>query len=64
MNPLSPSLMSTSERIGAICQILALGLIRMRAAKSTPLSADRGESSLHFGPDQSGHATPVERRTA
>jgi hypothetical protein len=64
MNPVSPSLMSTAERIGAICQILALGVIRMRAAKSTPLSAESGESSLHFAPDQSGRATPAKRRTA
>ena len=64
MNPLSPSLMTTPERIDAICQILALGLIRMREAKSTSLSADGGESSLHFGANQSGHATPAKRRNA
>ena len=30
-------------------------IIRLHARKSTPLSRDRGESSLDFSPDQRGH---------
>lgn len=64
MNPLHPNLMTAAERHGELCRLLALGVIRMKAPKSTSLSADSGESSLHFTADQSGHATPSERRTA
>ena len=53
---LSSSRLSNSERIAEIGEILALGLIRLRARKSTQLSADRGDSSLDCVADQSGHA--------
>ena len=55
MNPLHPRHMTVAERLDEIADILAAGLIRLRARKSTPLSRDRGESSLDFSPDQSGH---------
>ena len=55
MNPLHPRHMSAAERLDEIADILAAGLIRLRERKSTPLSRDRGESSLDFSPDQSGH---------
>ena len=47
--------MTAEERLDEIADILAAGLIRLRARKSTLLSRDRGESSLDFSPDQSGH---------
>lgn len=47
--------MTAAERVDEIADILAAGLIRLRARKSTPLSRDRGESSLDFSPDRSGH---------
>ena len=49
--------MSAAERLDEIADILAAGLIRLRARKSTPLSGDRGESSLDFSPDQRGHVS-------
>jgi hypothetical protein len=55
MNPLHPRHMTAAERLDEIADILAAGLIRLRARKSTPLSRDRGESSLDFSPHQSGH---------
>ena len=55
MNPLHPRRMSAAERLDEIAEILAAGLIRLRARKSSQISADRGESSLDFSPDQSGH---------
>lgn len=71
-NPLSPDLMTTKERLDEVCRLLALGLIRLRmreagtapdhasASQSTELSAPRGESSLPFPPDRSGHANPTQ----
>ena len=37
-------------------RILSLGFIRLRSAKSTPLSADFGDSCLDFPPRQRRHA--------
>jgi hypothetical protein len=63
-NPLSPFLMTPAERRAELCRILALGLVRLCMRKSIELSDDMGESSLHFPPDQSGHATGEYRRPA
>jgi hypothetical protein len=46
-----------SEEFGGIAEIatnLGHGLTRLLARKSSEFSAHRGESSLHFSPDQSG----------
>jgi hypothetical protein len=56
-----PDRMVPSERIAEIAEILAAGLMRLRARKSSPLSRDHGESSLDFSVDQRGHAHPRER---
>jgi hypothetical protein len=53
--------MTAAERLDEIAEILATGLIRLRARKSSPLSRDGGESSLDFSPDQRGHACARER---
>lgn len=63
MNPLNPNLMSAAERRAALCAILALGLVRLRA-RNSELSADTGEFPLHNSADQSGHATTEKRRPA
>ena len=55
MNPLSANRMSVVERLDEIADILAAGVIRLSARKSSQISADRGESSLDFSPRQSGH---------
>ena len=57
MNPLHPRHMTVAERLNEIADILAAGLIRLRARKSSQISADHGESSLDFSPDQSGHVS-------
>ena len=62
MNPLSPARMTTPERLEGVAEILAAGLIRLRARQSRELSGDRGESSLDFSPERSGH-DPVSQRT-
>ena len=53
---------SSAERFAEIAEILAAGLMRLMARKSSPISADVGESSLDFSAAESGHPTPVERR--
>ena len=50
------------ERIAEIGAILALGLIRLRARKSSPLSDASGESSLDYVGTQSGHGNHVLQR--
>ena len=56
-NPISPERLSATERIGELGRLLAAGLIRMKANKSSPLSADSGESSVDYVAPKSGHAT-------
>ena len=63
-NPLSPFQMTAFERRAELCRILALGLVRFMKRQSSELSDRTGESSLHFPPDQSGHATREERSPA
>jgi hypothetical protein len=53
--------MTAPERLDEIADILAGGLMRLRARKSSPLSGDGGESSLDYSPDQRGHARARER---
>ena len=47
-----------NERIAEIAEILAVGLTRLEARKSSRKPAEFGESSLHFSPDQSGGVPP------
>jgi len=44
----------TFDHLTEIAEILAAGLTRLEARKSSRKPADFGESSLHFSPDQSG----------
>jgi hypothetical protein len=45
-----------TNKISEIAEILAAGLTRLEAWKSSSKSEEFGESSLHFTPDQSGDA--------
>jgi hypothetical protein len=47
-----------NERISEIAEILAVGLTRLAARKSSRKPAEFGESSLHFTLEQSGDALP------
>jgi hypothetical protein len=49
--------MPAEARIAEIAEILAAGLTRLAARKSSPESADSGERLLDFSPDRSGHPT-------
>ena len=61
MNAFSLDKMSPIDRLDEIADILAAGLMRLRAGKSSALSRDGGESSLDYSPDQRGHARARER---
>jgi hypothetical protein len=63
-NALSAAAMTPAERRAELCRILALGLVRLIQRQSSELSDRSGESSLHFPPGQSGHATRDKRRPA
>ncbi len=64
MNPLKPEMMTADERLAEIAEILARGLVRLHARKSSPLSADRGDSFVDLAPHRSGHADAPKRRMA
>lgn len=56
--------MNASNRLDEIAEILAAGLMRLRAKKSSPLSADLGESCIDLTASQSVHANQPEREGA
>ena len=58
-NALNPAHMTAAERLDEVAEILATGLIRLRAPKSSPLSPTVGESSLDCPAHQSGHANAL-----
>jgi GAF domain-containing protein len=49
---------SQTDHLTEIAELLAAALTRLQARKSSRKSAQLGESSLHFTPDQSGDAPP------
>jgi hypothetical protein len=49
---------SIEDRHAEIAEILAAGLMRLRARKSSEFCPDSGESSLDCPGHQSGHADP------
>jgi hypothetical protein len=57
-NPISPDLMTASERLDEIAEILARGVIRLRAGQSRQLSAHQRESFVDFPAPQRGHVAP------
>jgi len=54
----------TNEHLREVAEILAAGLQRALARKSSELSGGTGESSLHILPGQSVHPTRMDRRTS
>jgi hypothetical protein len=55
-NPIPLRRLTAAERLDEIAELLAAGLMRLTARKSTPLSAHSGESSLDCSGHQRGHA--------
>ena len=60
MNALHTDHMTAAERLAEIAQILARGLMRLRARQSSQLSGDRGDSCLDCSPHQRRHAPVAE----
>ena len=54
LNALHPDRLSPAERLPEIAEILAAGLMRLRAQQSSSLSAPAGDSFLDFSPPKSG----------
>jgi hypothetical protein len=59
MNAATAGMLSAAERLNEIAEIMALGLIRLHARQSTPISAHSGDSSLDCAARQSGHANAL-----
>jgi hypothetical protein len=57
-NPFQPTLTTPVERLTELGEILALGLVRLRARQSSELARAAGESSLACVASQSGDANP------
>jgi hypothetical protein len=57
-NGIDPGRLSAAERLAEVAEILAAGLMRLRARQSSHLSADFGESSLDCSGHQSSDADP------
>jgi hypothetical protein len=53
-NPLCPDHMSADARRAEIGRILAMGVVRLNATKSSGLSAQNGDSFVDFSPRKSG----------
>ena len=64
MSPLHPNHMTLDERLAELGQILARGLVRLHARKSSPLSADRGDSFVDLPPHRSRHANAPKKKKA
>ncbi|CAL80529.1 hypothetical protein BRADO6941 [Bradyrhizobium sp. ORS 278] len=55
-NPLYVYELSPAERLTEVADILAAGLTRLQARKSSSLSHNSGESSFDYPEHQSSHA--------
>ncbi|THD70991.1 hypothetical protein E7681_18560 [Thalassobius vesicularis] len=53
-NPLCPERMSADARFAEIGRILAAGVVRLNARKSSGLSAANGDGFVDFSPRKSG----------
>jgi hypothetical protein len=56
-NALDPNLMSAAERLEEVGEILAAGLLRLRARQRQRQAADTGDVSLDFTAGQSVHGS-------
>jgi hypothetical protein len=61
-NALDPNLMTAAERLAEIGEILAAGLIRLRARQRETLVRRSGECSFDFPAHQSVHGRKRETR--
>jgi hypothetical protein len=60
LDPTQTDSLPAGARLVEIAEILAAGLVRLRARKSSQKSAHPGESSLDCAGYQSGHANAID----
>ena len=60
MNGLDPDRMTTDERLAELAELLARGLVRLRAKQSSGLSDGGESSSVDFTAHQSGHGPATQ----
>jgi hypothetical protein len=61
-NALHPNLMTPAERLDEIAEILAAGILRVRARLRAPRGSTAEQVRVDFSPDRSGHVTPSGQR--
>ena len=61
-NALDPNLMTATERIDEIAEILAAGILRLKARESARAASDRRDASLAIPARPSRHARNRRRR--
>jgi hypothetical protein len=59
MSASDPAVDEPNDRIAEIGELLAGGLMRLQNRKSSPIRGESRESSVHFTPNQSGHANSI-----
>jgi hypothetical protein len=59
---LRPDLMTPAERLDEIAEILASGILRLRARLRAPQGTTTEQVRVDFSPRRSGHARPSGQR--
>jgi hypothetical protein len=59
-----PPYETAADRLSEVAEILAAGLMRLQARKSSSISATCGDISLDISATESGHPTRKYRRKA
>jgi hypothetical protein len=57
-----PDLMTPAERLDEIAEILAAGILRLRARLRTPKGSTAEQVRVDFSPRRSGHVAPSGQR--
>jgi hypothetical protein len=61
-NRLPPHLMTSAERLDEIAEILAAGILRVRARLRAPQGSTPEQVRVDFSPRRSGHVAPSRQR--
>jgi hypothetical protein len=61
-NSVRPDFMTPAERLDEIADILAAGILRLRARVSAPRGSTAEQVRVDFLPKQSGHVAPSGQR--
>ena len=61
-SPIHPDRMTPAECLDEIAEILAAGIMRVRARLRAPQSSTKKQFRVDFSPGRSGHVAPNGRR--